>query len=144
MLEWTFYSVWVDLLYFGYFLSLHVLCGCTREWIYCILNIVHMLEWTVQLCKLFEYFYTDVLCDWISKSSQDQDISCYQRVNRSQNTDICVSVDWSQDRSQDRLLDTVDKCNSQLQWPGQTGFIIVSLYMLLRAYQLIMLFLIVK
>ena len=42
----------------------------------------------------------------------------------------------SQDRSQDRLLDTVDKLNCQLQWPGQIGFIIVSLYVLLRAYQL--------
>ena len=26
--------------------------------------------------------------------------------------------------------------NCQLQWPGQIGFIIVSLYVLLRAYQL--------
>ena len=28
------------------------------------------------------------------------------------------------------------KLNCQLQWPGQIGFIIVSLYVLLRAYQL--------
>ena len=38
---------------------------------------------------------------------------------------ICVS--------QDRLLDTVDTLNCQLQWSGQIGFIVVSLYVLLRA-----------
>ena len=38
--------------------------------------------------------------------------------------------------SQDRLLDTVDKLKCQLQWSGQIGFIIVSQYVLLRAYQL--------
>ena len=31
---------------------------------------------------------------------------------------------WTPDESQDRLLDTVDKHNCQLQWPGQIGFII--------------------
>ena len=45
-------------------------------------------------------------------------------------------LDGSEDRSQDRLLDTVDILNCQLQWPGQIGFIIVSLYVILRAYQL--------
>ena len=29
------------------------------------------------------------------------------------------------DGSQDRLLETVDKLNSQLKWPGQIGFIVV-------------------
>ena len=62
----------------------------TREWIYCILDIV--LVQTVQLCKLSEYLYTDSLCDWISKG-QDKDISCYGTLNRSQNTDICVLAD---------------------------------------------------
>ena len=115
----------------------------TREWIYCILNIVHLLEQTVQLWKLSEYLYTDILCDWISKGSQDKDISCYQTLNRSQDTDICVLV--TLDRSQDRLLDTVDKFNCQLQWLSQIGFIIVSLYILLRAYQLtVIIILIVK
>ena len=87
-------------------------------------EIVHILEQTVQLCKLSEHLYTDILCDWISKGSQDKDSSCYRTLNR------------SQDRSQDRLLDTVDKLNCQLQWPGQISFIIVLLYVLLRAYQL--------
>ena len=43
---------------------------------------------------------------------------------------------WTLDRSQDRLLDTVDKLNYQLHWSSQIVFIIVSLYVLLRAYQL--------
>ena len=47
-----------------------------------------------KLCKLSEYFYTHILCDWISKGSQDKDISCYRTLNRSQDTDICVSVDF--------------------------------------------------
>ena len=55
---------------------------------------------------------------------------------------LCVLLDttWitdgSNDRSQDGLLDTVHKINCQLEWPGQIDFIIVSLYVLLRAYQL--------
>ena len=68
----------------------------TREWIYCILDIVHILAWIVQLCKLAEYLYTDILCDWISKGSQDKDISCYRILNRSQDTDICVLLDTGQ------------------------------------------------
>ena len=48
---------------------LHAVCGYTKEGIYCILDIVHILKWTVQLCKLSEYF-------------------------RSQDTDICVLVDF--------------------------------------------------
>ena len=47
----------------------------------------------MNFCKLSEYLYTDILCDWISKGSQDKDILCYGTL----------------DRSQDRLLDTVDK-----------------------------------
>ena len=53
-------------------------------------------EWTIQLCKLSVYLNTDILCDWISKGSQDKDISCYQTLNRSQDTDICVLVDIGQ------------------------------------------------
>ena len=54
-------------------------------------------------------------------------------------------LDRSQDRSQNRLLDTVDKRNCQSQWSGQIGFIIVSLYVTLRAYQLtVIIILIVK
>ena len=120
LLERTGYSVWIDLLYFGYFF----VCGSTREWIYCILDIVHILKWIVQLCRLSEYFYIDICCDWISKSSQDKDSLCYQILNGSQ------TLDGSHDRSQDRLLDLVDKNYCQLQWPGQIGFIIVSLYVL--------------
>ena len=51
------------------------------------------MEWTVQLCKLSEYLYTDILCDWISKRPQDKDILGYGTLNRSQDTDICVLVD---------------------------------------------------
>ena len=68
----------------------------TREWIYCILDIVHILEQAIQLCKLSEYLYTDILCDWISKGSQDKNISCYGRLNRSQDTGTCMSVDIGQ------------------------------------------------
>ena len=67
-----------------------------REWIYCIVDIIHTLEWTVQLCKLSEYLYTDILCDWVSKGSQDKATSCYETLNRSQDTDICVLVDIGQ------------------------------------------------
>ena len=49
--------------------------------------------------------------------------------------DVLVDIKGSPDTSQDRLLDTVDKLNCQLQWPGQIGFISVSLCVLLRAYQ---------
>ena len=61
--------------------------------IYCILHIVHILEQSVQLCKLPQYLYKDIFLDWISKGSQDKDISCYWTSNRSQDTDICVLVD---------------------------------------------------
>ena len=55
------------------------------------------ISWsTVQLCKLSEYLYTDILCDWISKGLQDKDILCYGTLNRSQDTDICVLVDAGQ------------------------------------------------
>ena len=64
-----------------------------REWIYCILDIVHILEQTVKLGNLSEYLYTDILCDWISKGSQDKDILCYGTLNRS---DICVLMDIGQ------------------------------------------------
>ena len=74
-------------------LSLHVVCGSTREWTYCILDIVHILKQRIQLCRLFEYLYTDILCDWISKTSQDKDIFRYRILNRSQDIDICVLVD---------------------------------------------------
>ena len=63
---------------------------------YCILDIVHILEQTVQLCKLSEYLYRDIFCDWISKESQDKDILCYWTLNRSQDTDICLLVDIGQ------------------------------------------------
>ena len=48
---------------------------------------------------------------------------------------LCVSG-----HQMDRLLDTMDILNYQLQWPRQIGFIIVSLYVLLRAYQLTVIF----
>ena len=67
------------------------MCGSTREWIYCILDIVHILKRMVHLCRLSEYFYTYICCDWISKSSQDKDSLCHRILNRSQDTDICVS-----------------------------------------------------
>ena len=66
------------------------------EWIYCILNIVHILERTVQLCKLYEYLYTYILRDWTSKGTQDKDGLCHQILNGSQDTDICVLVDTRQ------------------------------------------------
>ena len=65
---------------------------------------------------------------------------------------MCVSEHWTHhstdhrtDHRQDRLLDTVDKLNCQLHWSSQIGFIIVSLYVLLRACQLtVIIILIVK
>ena len=38
-----------------------------------------------------EYFYTDIWCDWILKSSKDKEILCNRILNGSQDTDICVS-----------------------------------------------------
>ena len=40
-------------------------CGCLE----------HCLEH-----RLSEYFYTDILCDWILKGSQDKGISCYHII----------------------------------------------------------------
>ena len=61
---------------------------------------------------------------------------------------LCASEHWTDhwtDHRQDRLLDTVDKLNYQLQWSGQIGFTIVSLCVMLRAYQLtVIIILIVK
>ena len=76
--------------------NLDIVHSNNREWIYCILDIIHILEWTVQLCKLSEYLYTDILCDCTSKGSQDKNILCYQTLNRSQDTDICVLVNIGQ------------------------------------------------
>ena len=75
---------------------LYTVYDSAREQIYCILDIIHILEWTVQLCKLSEYLYTDILCNWISNRSQDKEILCYQTLNRSQDTDICVLMDIGQ------------------------------------------------
>ena len=59
-----------------------ILCIHITEWTYCILDIVHFLEQTVQLCKLSEYLYTDIFCDWISRGQQDKDILCYRNKRR--------------------------------------------------------------
>ena len=72
------------MLNFEYCLHPDTVCGSIREWIYCILDIVHILEQTVQLCKLSEYLYTDILHDWTSKGSQDKDILCYPTPDGSQ------------------------------------------------------------
>ena len=76
------------------------MCGSTIEWIYCILDIAHILERTVQLCKLSEYLYTHILHDCTSKGSQDKDISCYQTLNESYDTDACVSGHRTDDTRQ--------------------------------------------
>ena len=89
----------------------------TREWIYCILDIVHILEETVQLCKLSEYLYTDILCDWISKGSQDKDISCYGTLNRSQ--DLCVSGHWKDHRTDHRTDCWIQWINLTVSYSGQ-------------------------
>ena len=39
-------SIRVDLLYFGFCSHLDTVSRSTREWIYCVLNIVHILEQT--------------------------------------------------------------------------------------------------
>ena len=85
----------------------HIVHSYNMEWIYCILDIVHILKQTVQLCKLSHYLYTDILCDWISKRSQDKDILCYGTLNRSQDTDICVLVDIGQITGQQPVIATV-------------------------------------
>ena len=50
----------------------------------------------VQFGKPSEYLYTDILCDWISKGSQDKEILCCGTLNNSHDTDICVLVDIEQ------------------------------------------------
>ena len=79
---------------------LDIVHSYNREWIYCSLDIVHIVEQTVQLCKFSEYLQTDILCDWILKRIAGQG---YFVLDRSQ--------DRPQDRLQDRLLDTADKLN---------------------------------
>ena len=44
---------------------LDIVHSYNRGWIYYILDIVHIVEQTVQLCKFSEYLQTDILCDWI-------------------------------------------------------------------------------
>ena len=97
---------------------LYTVCGSTREWIYCILDIVHILKRTVQLCRLSEYFYTDIWCDWILKSSQDKNISCYRILNRSQDTDICVSAHWTDYRTHHRTDCWIQWTNLTVSYSG--------------------------
>ena len=89
------------------------------EWIYCVLDIVHILVQTVQLCKLSEYLYTDILCDWISKGSQDKDIPCYGTLNRSQDTDIRVSGHWTDHRIDHRTDCWMQWINLTVSHSGQ-------------------------
>ena len=105
---------------------LHTVCGSTREWIYCILDIVHILKWIVQLCRLVEYFYTDIWCNWISKSSQDKDILCYRIPNGSQDTDICVSGHQTDHRTDHRTDYWIQWTNSTVSYSGQVR--LVSLF----------------
>ena len=63
------------------------MCASTREWIYCILDVVHILgvDSTVVQNLLNR--------NRISKGSQDKNILCYWTLNISQDTDIYVLVD---------------------------------------------------
>ena len=94
----------------------------TREWIYCILDIVHILEQTVQLCKLSEYLKTDILCDWISKGSQDKDILCYGILNRPHDTDICVLY-WMDHRTDHRTDCWIQWINLTVHYSGQVRLV---------------------
>ena len=94
---------------------LHTVCGSTREWIYCILDIVHILKWTAQLCRLSGYFYTDIWCDWISKSSQDKD--------RSQDTDIFVSGHQMDQRRDHRTDYWIQWTNLTVSYRGQVRLV---------------------
>ena len=46
---------------------MHAACGSTREWIYCVVDIVHIFKRTEQLCKLSEYFYTNIFLRFVVK-----------------------------------------------------------------------------
>ena len=113
---------------------LDIVHSYNREWIYCILDIVHILKQTVQLCRLSENFYTDIRCDWISKSSQDTNILSYRILNKSQDSDICVLVD---------IRRITGQITGQITgYSGQTllSVIVARSDWLLRAYQLTVIF----
>ena len=93
----------------------------TREWIYYILDIVHILKWTIHLCRLFEYFYTDIWCDWISKSSKD--ILCYRILNGSQDMDICVSGHQTDHRTDHRTDYWIQWTNLTVSYRGQVRLV---------------------
>ena len=111
-------SVWIDLLYFGYYL-LYTVYDSTREWIYCILDIVHILVQTVQLCKLSEYLYTVILCDWISKGSQDKGILLWNIEQITGYRYPCVSGHWT-----DHRIDHRTDC--WIQWINLTVTVVRS------------------
>ena len=54
-------------------------------------------------------------CDWISKGSQDKDILCYQILNRSQDTDICLLVDTGQ--MTDQITGQIAGYSGQIKLP---------------------------
>ena len=93
------------------------------EWIYCILDIVHILKQTVQLCRLSEYFFVDIWCDWISKSSQDKNISCYRILNGLQDTDICVSGHQTDPRTDHRTDYWIEWTNFTVSYSGQVRLV---------------------
>ena len=102
---------------------LDIVHSYNRDWIYCIFDIVHILEETVQLCKLSEYLFSDILCDWISKSSQDKNILCYRILNRSQDTDICVSRHQTDHRTDHRTDYWIQWTNFTVSYSGQVRLV---------------------
>ena len=140
MLLWTFTRVnWIHCL--DRFAVLWILCINITEWIYSI--------WTLSISWSRQYSCSNSLNIFI----QTFCLIGYQEDNRIRTShviehwtdhmiQISVLVDIGEitgqitGRTTGQIADIVDKLNYQLQWSGQIGFIIVSLYVLLRAYQL--------
>ena len=55
----------------SYWSELDIVCGSTREWIYYISDMVHILEQTASLCRYSEHFNVDILSYWMLNGSQD-------------------------------------------------------------------------
>ena len=71
------------------------------------------LEVDSTVCRLSEYFYADIWCDWISKSSQDKNIVCYRILNGSQDTDTCVSGHQTNHRTDHKTIGQITGYSGQ-------------------------------
>ena len=82
------------------------------------------ISWSGQSsCTNSLNIFIDILCDWISKSSQDKDILCYWILNGSQDTDICVSGHRMDHRADHRTGCRIQWTNLTVSYSGQVRLV---------------------